>query len=166
MKIEIIIPKMIELSKLINYEPTNISFIKEAMHCQIIHKDSDGKNRKNYTNDSYATLGDAILKFVLTEYLFDKGCDKAEITQKKQIIEDNNTLFDLCNKCGIFRYAYNDLYFSYNAPLENQVYHSKHDVYIEAIIAAIYKDKGFEYCKKWIISFFQQYSILFDKNSF
>ncbi len=159
---KIITSKMKELANLINYELNDISFIKKAMHCQIIHKIGDGKNRKNYTNDSYATLGDAILKFVLTEYLFDKGCDKAEITQKKQTLEDNSTLFNLCNECGIFRYAYNDFYFSDDAPLENQVPHSKHDVYIEAIIAAIYKDKGLDYCKKWIISFFQRHSILFD----
>ncbi|MDE6274304.1 MAG: hypothetical protein K2L87_04575 [Clostridiales bacterium] len=160
MKNEIIIPKMLELSKLINYEPTDISFIQKAMYCQIIHKVGDGKNRKNYTNDSYATLGDAILKFILTEYLFDRGYDKAEITEWKKSLESNSTLFDLCNSSGIFRYAYNDLYFSENAPLENQVYHAKHDVYIEAITAAIYKDKGLDYCKKWVTSFFQRYGIL------
>ena len=159
MENEIIIPKMQELAKLINYEPNNISFLQKAMHCQLIPHEN---GNKSYTNDSYATLGDAILKFVLTEYLFDKGYDKAEITQKKQTLENNNTLFDLCNKSGIFKYAYNDLYFSDKAPLENQVYHSKHDVYIEAIIAAIYKDKGIDYCKKWIISFFKQYNISFD----
>lgn len=158
----IIIPQMIELAKLINYELNDISYITKAMHCQIIHKYGDGKNRKNYSNDSYATLGDTILKFVLTEYLFDKGCDKAEITQRKQKLEDNSTLYNLCNESGIFRYAYNDLYFSKDAPLENQVYHSTHDVYIEAIIAAIYIDKGFEYCKQWTISFFQKYNVLFD----
>lgn len=162
MEEKIIIPKMIELAKLINYEPNDISYLQKAMHCQIIHKYGDGKNRKNYTNDSFATLGDAILKFVLSEYLFDKGCDKAEITQKKQTLEDNSTLFNLCIKSGIYRYAYNDFYFSADAPKENQVYHSAHDVYIEAIIAAIYKDKGFDYCKKWVISFFQSYGVLFD----
>lgn len=154
--------KMIELSQLIDYDYNDISYLKDAMHCQILHKYGDGKNRKNYTNDRYATLGDAILKFVLSEYLFDKGCDKAEITQKKQTLEDNSTLYNLCNESGIFRYAYNDLYFSDNATLENQVCHSKHDVYIEAIIAAIYKDKGFVYCKQWVVSFFQKYNILFD----
>ena len=114
------------------------------MYCQRIHSSGDGKNRRNYTNDSLATLGDSLLKFILTEYLFDNNYDKADITQKKQQLEDNNTL-----------------YFSDEAPLENQVYHSKQDVYIEAIIAAIYKDKGIEYCKNWTISFFKQHNILF-----
>ena len=162
MEEKFIIDKMYELAKLIDYEPVDITFLKEAMHCQIVHKTDDGKNRKNYTNDSYATLGDAILKFILTEYLFDKGFDKAEITIRKQSFEDNDTLFDLCNDSGIFQYAYNDFYFSSTAPQECKVYHSKHDVYIEAIIAAIYKDRGLDYCKKWVVSFFQSFDNLFD----
>ena len=159
---ELIASKMLELSNLINYEPNDISFLKKAMRCQIIHKEGDGKNRKNYTNDRYATLGDAILKFILTEYLFGKGYDKGDITEKKKQLEKNGTLFNLCNKSGIFNYAYNDKYFSLDAPKQNKVPHSKHDIYIEAIIAAIYKDKGLDYCKEWVISFFQQYGILFD----
>lgn len=161
---EIIVFKMIELAKLIDYKPLNISFLQRAMYCQIIHKDGDGKNRKNYTNDSFATLGDALLKFILTEYLFDKGCDKAEITRQKQSLEDNSTLFNLCNQLGIFKYAFNDLCFYDDAPSDNQVYHSNHDVYIEAIIAAIYKDKGFKYCRKWVINFFKNNNLLFNKN--
>lgn len=152
--------KMYELAKLIGYVPNDISYLENAMRCQLIHSLGDGKNRKNYTNDSLATLGDSILKFILTEYLFDNGYDKAKITTKKQQLEDNTTLYNLCNDSGIFRYAYNDLYFSDNAPLENQVYHSKHDVYIEAIIATIYKDKGIKYCKKWTIQFLQRHQIL------
>ena len=143
MEEKIIIHKMIELAKLINYEFNDISFLQKAMHCQIIHKNGDGKNRKNYTNDSFATLGDAILKCILTEHLLDKGYDKAEITQEKQTLEGNSTLYTLCNNSGIFKYAYNDLCFSDDALSNNQVYHSNHDVYIEAIIAAVYKDKGF-----------------------
>ena len=159
---KIVTQKMIELAELIGYKPTKISYLQKAMHCQIIHKASDGRNRKNYTNDSFATLGDTILKFILTEFLFDKGYDKAEITKRKTDIEKNDTLFGLCNKIGIFNFAYNDDHFLPDAPKQNTVPHSNHDIYIEAIIAAIYKDKGFDYCKKWVISFFQKYDNLID----
>ena len=155
-----IIPKMIELANLIDYTPNDITFLAQAMYCQKTHSKGDGKNRKNYTNDSLATLGDSLLKFFLTDYLYDNGYDKAEITTKKQQLEDNTTLYNLCESSGIFRYAYNDLYFSYEAPLNDQVYHSKHDVYIEAIIAAIYKDRGIEYCKDWTIHFLRYHRIL------
>lgn len=155
MEKELIKNKMIELASLINYQPNDISFLGKAMHCQIIHNETDGKNRKNYTNDSLATLGDSILKFILTEFLYDKGFDKSQITEKKEKLEKNDFLYDLCLSTGIINYAYNDKYFFPEAPLESQVYHAKHDVYIEAIIAAIYKDRGLEYCRQWIISFFE-----------
>lgn len=157
---EYINQKMFELAKRIDYKPKDISFLKAAMYCQITHKKDDGKHRKNYTNDRYATLGDTILKFVLTEYLFDKERDKDEITQEKERIERNSTLYALCEKHEIFRYAYNDSYFYDDAPQQNKVPHSNHDVYIEAIIAAIYKDKGIDYCKKWIITFLQKNDML------
>ena len=157
-----IIAKMYELANLIDYDFNDISFLKEAMHCQIIHKSGDGKNRKNYTNDSLATLGDAVLKLILSEYLFDKDYDKAKITKEKEKIENGSTLFNLCNKSGIIKYAYNDKYFFDDAPQNNQVAHPEHDPYIEAIIAAIYKDKGFDYCKNWIISFFKKNNCLPD----
>ena len=155
-----IIEKMYELAKSINYEFDDISFLKQAMHCQIIHKSGDGKNRKNYTNDSLATLGDAVLKLILSEYLFDKDYDKAKITKEKEKIENGSTLFDLCNKSKIIKYAYNNTNFFDNAPQNNQVAHPEHDPYIEAIIAAIYKDKGLEYCRNWVISFFNKYNCL------
>jgi ribonuclease-3 len=157
---DVIIKKMQELASKINYQYDDIQLLKKAMYCQIIHNEYDGKNRKNYSNDSYATLGDSVLKLVLTEYFFDKGDDKKKITEVKQRIEDNETLYSLCNKLEIYEYAYNDYYFSTDAPKENQVYHSKHDIYIEAIIAAIYKDKGFAYTRNWVIDFFKQNSNL------
>lgn len=155
MEEELIKNKMLELASLIKYEPNNLSFLEKAMHCQIIHNETAWKNRKNYTNDSLAAFGDSILKFILTEFLFDKGYDKSQITKKKEKLERNDFLYDLCLSTGIINYAYNDKYFYPEAPLESQVYHAKHDVYIEAIIGAIYKDRGLEYCRQWIISFFE-----------
>lgn len=159
---EIIISKMLELAKMINYDHNDIEFLKQAMHCQRIYKNNDGKNRKNYTNDSLATFGDSIIKFVISEYLFDKKADKGKITVIKQHLEDNETLYNICNETGINQYAYNGVFFAPDAPLEQQVFHSKHDVYIEAIIAAIYKDKGFEYVKEWTLDFFKKNSRLLD----
>ena len=99
------------------------------------------------------------MKFVLTDYLFKKGYDKGEITNKKQSLEDNETLFDLCEKCGIWDYAYNGMYFLPDAPEENQVPHGKHNPYIEAVIATIYRDRGINYCRDWIINFFQKHNV-------
>lgn len=157
MEDNVIIPKMYELAKLINYQANDISYLKKAMYCQKLPNPEDGKNRGNYTNDSLATLGDAILKFILTEYLFCKYNDKAKITQKRIEFENNDTLYRFCNEYGIIDYAYHDENFYNVAPKHNQVPNpSDHSPYIEAIIAAIYLDRGMKYCKDWVIKFFKK----------
>lgn len=55
--------------------------------------------------------GNTLLKFILTEYFFDKAQDKKYITDKKQEIEDNKTLFELSNQLKIYEFAHNDKYF-------------------------------------------------------
>lgn len=163
MEKDFIIRKMKKLAQSISYNQTDISYLKKAMYRQLIHNDSDdGKNRKNYTNDSIATLGDAILKFILTEYWFNKDFDKFQITKKKEVLEKNETLFKLCDDNGIFEYAYNDDNFFNDAPQDNKVPHSKHDPYIEAIIGAIYLDRGINYCRQWIIEFYKNNNLLLD----
>ncbi|MCH5142442.1 MAG: hypothetical protein J1G07_01840 [Clostridiales bacterium] len=154
---KIIVEKMHELAKKIDYEITDLLWLKKAMYC----KPLDDK-KQEYADESLATLGDTVLKLILTESLYNKGSNKAEITNKKQKMEDNNTLFKLCNKYGIYKYAYNDTYIFTEAPLEKQLPHPQHDFYIEAVIGAIYKDKGLEYCRNWVINFFNKNNCLPD----
>ena len=153
MEKKVIIDKMYELAKLIDYAPNNIEYLKEAMYCQSLENKKD-----EYADESLATLGDAVLKLILTEHLYRKHYNKAEITNVKQAIEKNETLSKLCNKYKIYQYAYNDTYFFTEAPLDKQLPHSEHDFYIEAIIGAIYQDRGMKYCKNWVIQFFQRNS--------
>ena len=143
-----------ELAELLTYDFNDIAFLCDAMVSIRVVKEGDGFNRKNYANESMATLGDSFLKFILTEYFYDKGYDKGEITAKKQFIESNEVLFKLSNHIGINKYAYNEKYFYAESPMHDKVSNKKHNQYIEAIIGAIYKDKGIEYCRTWIMSFF------------
>ena len=164
MEEKIIIAKMHELADLIDYEAKNIIHLKQAMYCKKIQNaNNEGKNRDNYTNDSLATLGDAILKFILTECLFRKYDDKAKITQKRIEFENNGTLYRLCNKYGIIDYAYHRDNFYHDAPKNNKVPNpSDHNPYIEAIIAAIYLDRGIKYCKDWVTKFFSKHNCPLD----
>lgn len=147
--------KMKELAKKLNYEYENIKYLKEAMHCQKKANNGDGENRKNYTNSAISTLGDSVLKMILTEYFYDSCDDAGKITDKRKEEENNKKLFDLCIELEIYRFAYKDKYFYDDSPKNDRVARPKHDIYIEAIIGAIYKDKGLEYCKKWTIEFLQ-----------
>lgn len=152
--------KMNEFANRLGYEYCDISWLKWSMNAKKIENKDDGKHRKNYENDALATLGDSILKFVLTEYFFDKVQDKKYITDEKKKIEDNKTLFELSNQLKIYEFAYNDKYFYGESPKEDKVSNKKHNSYIEAIIGAIYKDKRIEYTKEWVIDFLKKNKVL------
>ena len=142
-----ILTRMQELAKKLGYDPRDLSHLCAAMYCK------KEQGRGNYTNDAMATVGDAVLKLIWSEHFFDKGLDKDEITEKKADLENNTTLKNLCDLIGVQHYAYNDEYFADNAPAHRKLPHRDHDFYIEAIVAAIYRDRGLEYTRAWVLDF-------------
>ena len=141
--------RMQELARLIGYEYKDISHLCAAMHCK------REREKGNYTNDAMATLGDTVLKLVFCEYFFNMGLDKDEITERKVHLERNATLKRICDKLGLYRFAYNDRFFADEAPKNSRLPYGNHDIYLEAIIAAIYRDRGLAYTKKWILAFWR-----------
>lgn len=152
---EIIIEKMIELAHILKYDYININYLKKAMYSVKLNKKSDdGKNHKEYSNDAMATPGDALIKFVLSDYLYSFDFEKDEITNIKGEIESNESFVNIRdNVLAIKNYAYNDYNFYPSNRYNMQVSMPKHDSYIEAIVYAIYRDRGYRYTKKWIIDF-------------
>ena len=150
----IISTRMKELAGRLDYEYKDLSHLSAAMFCK------EEEKRGDYTNDAMATLGDAVLKLVLAEYFFDLGMDKDEITKRKLELEKNATLKTICDRAGIYAYAYNDLYFSGDAPPHKRLPYNDHDFYVEAIIGAIYKDRGLAYARNWILHFWPKHGFL------
>ena len=146
--------RMHALAARIGYAYRDLSHLAAAMYC----KKEAGK--ANYTNDAMATLGDAVLKLVLAEYFFDLGMDKDEITKRKLELEKNATLKAICDRAGLYAYAYNEHYFSGDAPPHRRLPQPDHDFYMEAIIAAIYLDLGLEAARAWILAFFEKHAAL------
>lgn len=148
--------KMHELEKIITYKFNNINLLCEALKAKkitdIVFK---SKNHKEYSNDKLALVGDTILKFVLTEYLYkDKSLKtKEDITNKKSKLESNKTLHKIFAKENWRKFAYNDDNFYDDSPSQNKVSCKQHNQYIEAIIAAIYYDSSFDDVKNWILYF-------------
>jgi len=101
---------------------------------------------------SLGTLGDSVLKLVIREEEYHRRKNRGEITSYKKNIESNEYLHRITEELKIHRYAYNDRYFFDDAPGHERLPNSKHDFYIEAVIGAIYLDKGLEYCRCWINS--------------
>ena len=138
--------KMEELSKKIEYEFKDISLLKKAMDSTKIQE------KKEHSNQCLATVGDAVLKLLISDYLFyiDKISTKGELTEKKKELENNKVLYKIVTNEEIINFAFNDKHFySKENPQHEKVASSKHDSYIEAIIGAIFYDGGFEKTKIW-----------------
>ena len=146
--------RMHALAARIGYAYRDLSHLAAAMYC----KKEAGK--ANYTNDAMATLGDAVLDLVWSEYFFERGLDKDEITAQKTNLVNNTTLKRLRDAEGIQNDAYNDDFFADEAPPHRRLPQPDHDFYMEAIIAAIYLDLGLEAARAWILAFFEKHAAL------
>lgn len=145
-----IIEKMKQLAELICYKHGDITYLSNAMCVNVL--DNGNTSNKEYSNGSLATLGDAVLKLILTEKLYLEGKDRGDITIRKSDIENNKFLHLKTLSFNVQSFAYNDQYFFDEAPKHLQLPNPAHDIYIEAIIGAIYLDRGLKYCKGWIDS--------------
>ena len=145
--------KMTELQEKIGYQFSDINWLSAAMKSEKIEVRNVGKNHKEYTNEGLATVGDAVLKAVISDFLYKGGVTrKGEITTRKSELENNKSFRKIMTDKKLIEYAYNNEYFqSDNPPKHKQVVNKKHDPYIEAIVGAVHYDAGFDKTKKWII---------------
>ena len=144
--------RMQELADILGYDYQNLFFLSKAMYCQ------KEEGRDDYANDAMATLGDAVLKLIFSEHFFLEGLDKDEISRRRMPLERNATLKAICDKVGIYPFAYNNDYFANEAPPTKRLPYGSHDFYLEAIIAAIYLDRGLDYTRTWVLRFWQQHA--------
>lgn len=153
---ELIRKRMIELAEFLEYEYRDITWLEKAMYCKIIGRKGGGKNRDNYSNGKLAALGNAVLKMIVADELFDRDMSLGEVDNHKNRPQDYHVLFHLDWENKIYQYAYDDRIEYYgriggvHPPLP------AHDLYIEAIVGAIYKDRGIEYTKEWVKAFFNR----------
>jgi dsRNA-specific ribonuclease len=73
-----IIERMKQLADLIHYEPGDISHLANAMCVNVLN--NGNTSNKEYSNGSLATLGDTVLKMIITEKLYLEGKDRGDIT--------------------------------------------------------------------------------------
>jgi dsRNA-specific ribonuclease len=154
-----IIEEMQKLEKHIGIKFNDINWLVKAMEATPLPKRQNaGKNaRRDYTNSALSTVGDSILKAILSDYLFANGgknIRKDDITRQKEKLECNDVLFAVMGFAELKQFTYNEYGF-YDDFLEHheRVSDCKHNQYIEAITAAIYYDQGFDITKKWILTY-------------
>lgn len=141
-KKEIILTK--ELKNIMGFSPRNISFYKEAFtHSSQRKRDKKTKNIINYERLEF--LGDAILGAVIASYLFEEAPSQNEgyLTQMRSKIVSRNRLNELGKELGLIHFMENKVKnVSLSANIEGNM--------LEALIGAIYIDRGYLYCQKFI----------------
>jgi ribonuclease-3 len=153
-----IIKKMQELASCLKISFNDIKWLEMAMNSTPLPKlPGDGKHKEpDCKNTALATVGDAILKAILSDYFFSSICEarKGEITKNKEKLENNSVLYKVMERLDLKQYTYNDYAFFTDPQEDHQkVGDSKHNQYIEAIVAAIYYDQGFDKAKEWVLDY-------------
>lgn len=128
-----------ELYSILGFLPKKMEPYHQAFcHSSIEHEEYGNNERLEF-------LGDAIFNAVITEYLFHKMPNKDEgtLTDIRSKIVSRKTLNLLAKKIKIDTLVQTNL--------GNKMSSSVYGNAFEALIAAIYLDKGAEFCKEFII---------------
>lgn len=145
------------LAEIVEYEPKDISWLSQAMQCSVLKQSKKTKGRGAYTNGKMVALGEMVLRAVEANQPFTISEISDEDLTRKRDHKKYRKLFKLDMASGVHRYAYNQYGFYHKEPV---IMHSPVpacDLYIEAIAAAVYLDRGFEYTKEWVKRFFNKY---------
>jgi ribonuclease III len=116
--------------------------------CALTHKSFSGESASNATfnNERLEFLGDAVLSAVIADYLYLKypGCDEGFLTKMRSKIVCRHNLNNIALKMG----------FNQLVMLPDKTIQVGKHIYgnaLEAFIGAIFADRGFSRCKKFII---------------
>lgn len=132
-----------ELKELLNFKPIKLSLYKKAFtHRSLKLVDSKG-NPVNYERLEF--LGDAILGTVIASYLYKKVPDGDEgyLTQMRSKIVSREHLNDLGKDLDLIKFVKSNI-------SKEHVSNNIHGNIFEALIGAIYLDRGFNYCHQFI----------------
>ena len=132
-----------ELKSLLNFSPKKINFYKKAFtHRSLKLKDNKG-NPLNYERLEF--LGDAMLGSIIASYLYKKvpKGNEGYLTQMRSKIVNREHLNELGKDLDLIKYVKS------NFDKEN-VGDNIYGNIFEALIGAIYLDRGYNYCKKFI----------------
>ena len=132
------------LRKIIGFKPGNLRLYEIAfIHRSASYKLPDGQR---INNERLEYLGDAILDAILSDYLFEKFPDASEgfLTKIRSRIVNRDVLNNLAVSMGINKILISNI----------SSVHSTRNLYgdaLEALIGAVFIDKGFRKTKKLFI---------------
>lgn len=130
--------------KVLGFKPRNLELYQLAL----IHKSAASKIYHNpkINNERLEFLGDAILDSIVAEHLYYKYPEKDEgfLTQLRSKIVNRDTLKRISMKMGLANLVI--------SKVSNDNHKSVYGDALEAVIGAIYLDKGYKKTKKFILT--------------
>lgn len=134
---------VIAIRTIAGFTPSNIELYRLATLHSSKAKDVDGFRE---SNERLEYLGDAILGAAVADYLFKKYPFKDEgfLTEIRSRIVNRETLNQLARKVGIPAIVQSD---KRNSQLQQVILGNT----LEAIVGAVYLDKGYLRCKRFVI---------------
>jgi len=134
----------VSLKKLLGFTPKNLQFYKKAfIHRSTKEFDKTTGLKINYERLEF--LGDAMLSAVIASHLFQEvpGGDEGYLTQMRSKIVSREHLNELGRD-------FNLLLFVKSSVARSKFGDDIHGNIFEALIGAIYLDRGYNYCEKFI----------------
>jgi ribonuclease-3 len=129
-----------QLQNALGIKTNNISLYTTALSHRSVKENADENNER------LEYLGDAVLSSVVADYLFKKYPYKGEgfLTEMRSKMVNRQQLNDLAVKIGLKKIA---LYNKVDGSLKgSQIFGNA----LEALIGAVYLDKGYQKTQKWI----------------
>jgi len=132
-----------EIQKIIGFKPSKLMHYKKAFTHSSIKKTSASGKPLNYERLEY--LGDAILSAVIAYYLFKKMPLGTEgyLTQMRSKIVSREHLNEIGRDLDLIRFVIS------NVPEQN-FGDDIHGNIFEALVGAVFLDKGYRYCERFI----------------
>ncbi|MBW7890385.1 MAG: ribonuclease III [Chitinophagaceae bacterium] len=130
-----------QVRNILGFVPGNLSLYKIALSHRSVKESADENNER------LEYLGDAILSGIVADYLFKRYPYKGEgfLTEMRSKMVNRQTLNEIAVKMGLKRIT---IFNKSDASLKvSQIFGNT----LEALVGAIYTDKGFNVTKQWVL---------------
>ena len=133
----------VAMQRLLKFSPKQLEFYQKAFTHRSLKKVD--KNGEPYNYERLEFVGDAMLGSVIASYLFIKVPSQSEgyLTQMRSKIVSREHLNELGKDLNLISFVKS------NIP-KNNIGDNIHGNIFEALIGAIYLDRGYDYCNKFI----------------
>ena len=132
-----------KITTILGFEPKELNYFKKAFTHRSTNKVDEKGNPFNYERLEF--LGDAMLGSVIAAHLYNEvpSGDEGYLTKMRSKIVSREHLNELGRDFNLVHFVSSNIH-------TNQFGENIHGNLFEAFIGAIYLDRGFEYCEKFI----------------